>query len=125
MGDKIKSMTIAIAVIGMLACVICFFVGNAAYQEDKDYIEYCSAYGGNTYGHNILREAGDNAYNGLQLRNNALVCGIIVLIGSMPLYGFGVLVDCNERQADSLNALITEQRKMNQELVKLLNEKNV
>ena len=122
MGDKIKRMVIILTVIGLIASLICFFIGNAAYQEDKDYIEYCSAYGGNTYGYSILRECGDSAYDGLQLRRYSIVCFCSLIICAFPLYGFGVLVDCNEQQVYHLTTLANEQRKTNEKLEILIKQ---
>jgi len=116
-GGKIKGLVTFLVVIGLLACVILFFVGNAAYQEDKSFIEYATVYGG-AGSYYSLEEAGNNAYNGLQLRNLALTAGISILIGALPLYGFGVLVECAERKTHLLTQLLEEQKKTNEHLRK-------
>lgn len=118
-GRKIKTLVKVVTILGLISCVILFFVGNAAYQEDKDYIEYATANGG-AYGYPSLQRAGDNAYNGLQLRNMAFPMAIALLIGSLPLYGFGVLVENSELQSERLSQLIEEQKKANTALNALL-----
>lgn len=111
-GRKIKTLVTVVTILGLISCVILFFVGNAAYQEDKDYIEYATANGG-AYGYPSLQKAGDNAYNGLQLRNMAFPFAIALLVSSLPLYGFGVLVENSELQTEKLRQLVEEQKKTN------------
>lgn len=45
---------------------------------------------------------------------------IALLIGSLPLYGFGVLVENSELQSERLSQLIEEQKKANTALNALL-----
>lgn len=117
-GGKIKTMVVVVAVISLIACVIMFFAGNAAYMQDKDYIKYATVYGG-AYGYPSLQAAGDNAYNGLQLKNSALPLAIGILIAFLPMYGFGVIVEGCEVQTEKLSQLIEEQKKTNEYLKNL------
>ena len=114
-GRKIKVMVIVVTIIGLISCVILFFVGNAAYNEDKDLIKYATVNGG-AYGYPSLQAAGDDAYNGLQLRNLMLVMIPCLLIGALPLYGFGELIEETTRN-----------RQINAEILRILSqqEKNV
>lgn len=116
-GGKIKGLVVFLMVIGLLASVILFFVGNNAYQEDKSCIEYATVYGGGR-GYSLLEEAGNNAYNGLQMRNLALAAGLSIVLGALPMYGFGVLVECAERKTYLLGQLLEEQKKTNKLLSK-------
>ena len=45
-GRKIKILVVVFVVISLIASVIGFYIGMNAYNEDKDYIEYATAYGG-------------------------------------------------------------------------------
>ena len=117
-GGKIKTLVTVVTILGLISCVILFFVGNAAYQEDKDYIEYATANGG-AYGYSSLQKAGDNAYNGLQLRNMAFPLAIALMVSALPLYGFGVLVESSELQRDRLFQLVEEQKRTNAALIAL------
>lgn len=121
-GKKIKTLVAIVTVIGVVGCVILFFVGNAAYNEDKGYIEYATVNGG-AYGYPTLQAAGDNAYNGLQLRNLALILAPCLLISALPLYGFGVIVEGSEYQNELLSHLVEEQKKTN-ELLQNSNERS-
>lgn len=121
-GSKIKTLVAVITILGLIACVILFIAGSAAYNEDKDYIEYATVYGG-AYGYPSLQKAGDNAYAGLQMKNMALPLALCILIGALPLYGFGVLVESSEQQTTMLVRLSEEQRKTN-ELLKKIQEKS-
>lgn len=114
-GKKIKNLVVIVAIIGLLGCVILFFVGNAAYNEDKEYLKYATANGG-AYGYPSLQTAGDNAYNGLQLRNLALILAPCLLFSVLPLYGYGVIVEGSEQQKEKLSLLVEEQRKTNEYL---------
>ena len=116
-GGKIKTLVAVVTVIGLIACVLLFFVGNSAYQEDKDYLEYATVNGG-AYGYPTLQRAGDNAYNGLQMRKMALPLAISILVGALPLYGFGVLVEGSEQRTLMLSQLLEEQKKTNEYLRK-------
>lgn len=116
-GGKIKGLVVFLMVIGLLASVILFFVGNNAYQEDKSYIEYATVYGGGR-GYSSLEKAGNNAYNGLQMRNLALAAGLSIVLAALPMYGFGVLVECGERKTYLLGQLLEEQKKTNKLLSK-------
>ncbi len=78
-------------VIGAIVCVICFFIGNSQYNEDKGYIEYATANGGS--GYRSLQEAGDRAYAGLMLKNFSLYGIIGSIVGGLPLYWFGCLFE--------------------------------
>lgn len=112
MGGKLKTLAIVLMVIGILVSVVCFFVGNAAYQKDKDCLKYATVNGG-AYGYPILVESGDKAYAGLTLRTNAIYGLIGSIVGSLPLYWFGCLfervdeikyvVDENKRKLDKMN----------------------
>lgn len=117
-GGKIKALVVVVAVIGLLSCLILFFVGNAAYQEDKDYIEYATVNGGAYY--ESLQSAGDSAYAGLQLRRTSLYLALSIAIGAFPFYGFGVLVENSETQASRMYELLEEQKKTNATLKSLL-----
>ena len=116
-GGKIKDLVVFLMVIGLLASVILFFVGNNAYQEDKSYIKYATVYGGGS-GYSSLEKAGNNAYNGLQMRNLALAAGLSIVLAALPMYGFGVLVECAERKTYLLGQLLEEQKKTNKLLSK-------
>lgn len=111
-GEKIKKLIIIEVIIGLLVCVVLFFVGNAAYNEDKDYIEYATVYGG-AYGYPSLQSAGDNAYNGLQMRNIALILAPCLLVGMLPLYGYGTIVENSEMQMEYFSMVLEEQKKTN------------
>ena len=92
MGSKIKTVAIVLMIIGIIASIICFFVGNSQYNEDKDYIEYATVNGG-SYGYSSLQEAGNRAYAGLMLRRYSLIGIIASIIGMLPLYWFGCLFE--------------------------------
>lgn len=117
-GEKIKKVIIIEVIIGLIVCVILFFVGNAAYNEDKDYIKYATANGG-AYGYPSLQAAGDNAYNGQQMRNFALILAPCLLVGMLPLYGYGIMVESSEKQMESFSRLLEEQQKTNKCLEKI------
>lgn len=117
-GRKIKILVVVFVVISLIASVIGFFIGMNAYNEDKDYIEYATAYGG-AYGYPSLQRAGDNAYQGKQLWTMSLVLAVVAIVGSMPLYGFGVLVENSEIQSYTLEQLLKEQKITNEKMKKL------
>lgn len=122
-GEKIKALVVVVAILGLLSCLILFFVGNAAYQEDREYIKYATVNGG-AYGYSSLQAAGDSAYNGLQLRRTSIYLALTIAIGSVPLYGYGVLVENSETQADRMYKLLEEQKKTNAALNSLLDTIN-
>ena len=93
MGSRIKSVAIILIVLGVIACVICFFVGNSAYQKDKDCIKYATVNGGAGYGYSILEEAGNRAYAGQMLRTYSIYGIIGSIFGGLPLYWFGCLFE--------------------------------
>jgi len=111
MGSKLKTLAIILIVLGVIASVICFFIGNSAYQKDKDCLKYATVYGGSG-GYSILEEAGNRSYEGLMLRNYGIYGIIGSIIGGLPLYWFGCLfervdeiksvVDENKRKLDKL-----------------------
>ena len=94
-GKIIKGLAVGLTILGLLGSLILYFVGNSAYEEDKDYLKYATINGGG-YGHRILEEAGNNAYNGLQLRKMAIISAVCIAVSALPFYGFGVLVENSE-----------------------------
>ena len=117
-GSKIKTLVAVVTILGLISCLGIFIVGTNAYTEDKEYLEYATAYGG-AYGYPSLQAAGDNAYNGLQLRKAALPLALAIAIGALPLYGFGVIVENSEKQTELLSTLAEEQEKTNAHLENL------
>lgn len=111
-GSKIKTLVAVVTILGLISCLVLFIAGTIAYNEDKDYLEYATAYGG-AYGYPSLQAAGDNAYNGLLLRKAALPLALAIAIGALPLYGFGVIVENSEKQTEILSNLAEEQKKTN------------
>lgn len=117
MGGKIKTLAKALMIIGVIVCVICFFVGMGKYNGDKKYIEYATANGG-AYGYPSLQAAGDNAYAGRLLMIYGVVGIFGSIIGGLPLYWFGCLFERvediqsitydNKRKLDELQKKITE-----------------
>ena len=93
MGGKIKGLAITLIVLGVIACIICFFEGNSAYQKDKDCLKYATANGGAGYGYAILEEAGNRAYAGKMLRTYSIYGIIGSIFGGLPLYWFGCLFE--------------------------------
>ena len=93
MGSKIKTLAIVLIILGVIASLICFFVGNSAYQKDKDCLEYATVNGG-AYGHPILEEAGNKAYAGQMLRTYSII-GIIlphpIAIKEIPQYLLNII----------------------------------
>ena len=104
-GKTLKTLIIILLIIGLIICAILFFIGNAAYQDDKDYMKYATVYG-NPYGSGILQEAGDNAYYGLQLRNMSLILAGTLIVCTIPLYSIAVLVENSEQQTALLSKLV-------------------
>ena len=54
-GKIIKGLAVGLTILGLLGSLILYFVGNSAYEEDKDYLEYATINGGG-YGYCILEE---------------------------------------------------------------------
>lgn len=114
-GEKIRGLVVFLVVIGLLASLIYFFVGNTAYNKNKSYIIYATVNGGGYYSSDERK--GNEAYNGLQQRNHAIIMGLSICISALPLYGFGVLVECSERKMYLLTQLLEEQKKTNEHLL--------
>lgn len=117
-GSKIKVMTVVLVILGLFSCLIMFAVGNGAYQENKDYIEYATINGGATY-YESLEEAGNEAYNGLQLRNMSLTLAACIVVSALPLYGFGVMVENSERQTELMEQMALKQKSIDASLTEL------
>lgn len=83
-------------------------MGAVNYNENKHYIEYATVYSGGAY--SIFQEEGDAAYNGLAMRNSALVWALCLVLGVFPFYGFGVLMKNAEKQTMLLNQLLAQQK---------------
>ena len=103
-GAKIQTLTKTIVIIGLIACVICFIGSVITYNENKSYLKYATAYGGSG-GYGSLQEAGDRAYNALQLRRSSLTWALSIAVFALPLYGFGVLVEETENQTLRLSKI--------------------
>ena len=92
-GGKIKGLAKFCA----YACVICGIlvavIGLINYTSEADYLKYASIYGGAGYGYNLLTEAGDKAYMGLQMLKYGLTAAVAGFLSSWPLYGFGELIE--------------------------------
>ncbi|MBE5806790.1 MAG: hypothetical protein E7317_00400 [Clostridiales bacterium] len=91
MGAVIKTLAGVLMVVGAVACAICFCVGLNNYNEDKDYMEYASVYGGSYY--TSLESAGNNAYAGKMMMIYSGVGVIGSIVGGLPLYWFGCLFE--------------------------------
>lgn len=117
-GSKIKVMTIVLVILGLIGCLIMFVVGNGAYQDNKDYIEYATINGGASY-YDSLEAAGNEAYNGLQLRNMSLTLAACIVVSALPLYGFGVIVENSERQTELMEQMAQKQKRMDASLTEL------
>lgn len=116
MGGTLKGLAKALMIIGVIVCVICFFVGMGKYNEDKDYLEYATVNGGSYYPN--LQAAGDNAYAGRLLMIYGGVGVIGSIIGGLPLYWFGCLF---ERVEDIQSTTYENKRKL-EELQKKITE---
>lgn len=92
-GGKIKGLAKFCA----YACVICGIlvavIGLINYTSEADYLKYASIYGGAGYGYNLLTEAGDKAYMGLQMLKYGLTAAVAGFLSSWLLYGFGELIE--------------------------------
>ena len=115
-GSKIKTLVSVVTVLGLISCAVLFIAGTVVYNEDKDYLEYATVYGGSSY--SSLQAAGNRAYSGMQMRNVALPLALAVAISALPLYGFGVIVENSEKQTEILSNLAEEQKKTNAYLEK-------
>ena len=100
MGGRIKGFAVAIMVIGIIACVICFIVGAVQYNKDKKYIEYASVNGGSYY--SSLEEAGNRAYAGKMLKIYGIIGIVSCIVGGLPYYWCGCLFESVEYLQDKI-----------------------
>ena len=88
-GGKIKGLAKFCA----YACVICGVIVA---------LIGLSIYGGAGYGYDILTEAGNKAYMGLQMLKYGLIAAVAGFLSAWPLYGFGELIEKVSFIADNL-----------------------
>ena len=81
-------------------------------MDNADYLEYATAHGGSLYGYNILEEAGNAAYTALIIMKASIAAIVSSIIGCLPLYGFGIIVENAERSlaASSVESAILERK---------------
>lgn len=94
-GNKIKGLAIAIAVLGTIIGVIYLFMSIGAYAENKDYIGYAKS--GGLINSDILREAGDKALAGLYGIYISIPLIIFSLLATLPLFGFGHMIENSDK----------------------------
>ena len=92
-GGKIKGLAKFCAYGCVICGVIIALIGLVNYIGKSDYLEYASVYGGAGYGYSSLTEAGDVAYNGLQMLKYGLITAAVGFVSAWPLYGFGELIE--------------------------------
>ena len=117
-GTKIKTLVKTVAILGCIACVIMFIAGCSAYLDDKDYIEYATVNGGASR-YSSLEKAGNNALAGRTMMIYSAVSFAVIAVGSMPLYGFGVLVENSEYSAKTAYLLDTKLTNIEKKLEEL------
>lgn len=112
-GEKIKGLAVFCA----YACVICGIlvavIGLIMYATEADYLEYATAYGGAGSGYDLLTEAGNKAYTGLQMLKYGLISGVIGFVSAWPLYGFGQLIENSDILVKQSNKLPEKQNNTN------------
>lgn len=101
-GGKIKKLAKFCAYGFLIYCVLASAFGLIQYLGNKDCIQYASIYGGSSY--ESLTEAGNRAYNGLQMFKYGLIIGIGGVISAWPMYGFGELIESTAEIRDALKA---------------------
>ena len=101
-GGKIKGLAKFCAYACVICGVIVALIGLANYISEADYLEYASIYGGAGYGYDILTEAGNKAYMGLQMLKYGLIAAVAGFLSAWPLYGFGELIEKVSFIADNL-----------------------
>lgn len=89
-----------------------FLFSLAGYAKNADYLEYAIVYGGSSYGYRKLEEAGNAAYTSLIVLKVSMTAIILGLIGCLPLYGFGIIVENSEKSLASskTEAVISEEK---------------
>lgn len=101
-GGKIKGLAKFCAYACVICGVIIAVIGLCNYISEADYLKYASIYGGAGYGYDILTEAGDKAYMGLQMLKYGSIAAITGFVSAWPLYGFGELIEKVSYIADNL-----------------------
>jgi hypothetical protein len=95
MFDNISGKIKGLAVFLAYACVICgiiiTIIGAINFFANIDFLEYANAYGGSSY--SSFNRLGNQAYNGLQLLKYGIVVGVGGTLSTIPLYGFGELIE--------------------------------
>ena len=85
---------------------------NAACKLCGVALEYATVYGGAGFRYSNLEEAGNAAYTALIVLKSSIAAIILSIIGCLPLYGFGIIVEKAENSlaASKVEAVISEEK---------------
>lgn len=111
-GSKIQRLAKIIFFLCVVVGGFAFLFSLVSYFDNADYLEYATVYGGAGVRYSNLEEAGNAAYTALIVLKSSIAAIILSIIGCLPLYGFGIIVEKAENSlaASKVEAVISEEK---------------
>lgn len=111
-GSKIQRLAKIIFFLCVVVGGFAFLFSLVSYFDNADYLEYATVYGGAGFRYSNLEEAGNAAYTALIVLKSSIAAIILSIIGCLPLYGFGIIVEKAENSpaASKVEAVISEEK---------------
>ena len=103
-GSKIQRLAKIIFFLCVVVGGFAFLFSLVSYFDNADYLEYATVYGGAGFRYSNLEEAGN--------AKSSIAAIILSIIGCLPLYGFGIIVEKAENSlaASKVEAVISEEK---------------